>query len=275
MTGFTLSGLDGKVAVIPGGATRIGAAIAQDFIKAGCAVAILDISAEATAHLAQELGPRCLGLCCDITQDDAVEAAIHSVAQHFGRIDFLVNVACSYQDDGVNTDPAAWLSALNVTIVGGIRVLRAVRPHMAKVGGGAIVNIGSTSGKVAQAGRWVYPAGKAAVLQITRSAALDLAAEGIRVNSVSPGWTWSNVLDALSGHNRPLVDKIASPFHILGRAGDAGEVAHAVLFLCSSEASFITGADLPVDGGYTAIGPEQTGAAIGALLAAQGEGGQG
>jgi len=71
------------------------------------------------------------------------------------------------------------------------------------------------------------------------------------------------------------VDKIASPFHILGRAGDAEEVAHAVLFLCSSEASFITGADLPVDGGYTAIGPEQTGAAIGALLAAQGEGGQG
>ena len=98
---------------------------------------------------------------------------------------------------------------------------------------------------------------EATLLQLTRSAALDLAADGIRVNAVSPGWTWSGILDQISGGDRDKVNAVAKPFHMLGRIGDPAEVADAVLFLCSDHARFITGTNLAVDGGYAALGPEQ------------------
>jgi len=91
---------------------------------------------------------------------------------------------------------------------------------------------------------------------------MDLAPDKIRVNSVSPGWTWSRVMDELSQGNRAKTDKVAAPYHLLGRVGDPEEVAQAVVFLCSSNASFITGTDLAVDGGYSAMGPEQAVPAI-------------
>ncbi len=139
---------------------------------------------------------------------------------------------------------------------------KAVHPHLLARGGGAIVNFASISAKVAQTGRWLYPAGKAAIVQLTRNMAMDLAADGIRVNSVSPGWTWSKVMVELSGDDRAKTDRVAAPFHLLGRAGDPEEVANVVLFLCSDDASFVTGADYAVDGGYSAMGPEQAEPAI-------------
>jgi NAD(P)-dependent dehydrogenase (short-subunit alcohol dehydrogenase family) len=107
---------------------------------------------------------------------------------------------------------------------------------------------------------------KAAILQLTRNQAMDLAPDGIRVNAVSPGWTWSNIMDQLTGGNRAKTDAVAAPFHLLGRVANPEEVASAVLFLCSDEASFITGTDICVDGGYTAMGPEQAVAAIPQLM---------
>ncbi|TAM06209.1 MAG: SDR family oxidoreductase, partial [Pusillimonas sp.] len=130
----------------------------------------------------------------------------------------------------------------------------------------AIVNFSSISAKVAQTGRWLYPASKAAMAQLTRNMAMDLAADHIRVNSVSPGWTWSRIMNELSKGNRAKTDSVAAPYHLLGRVGDPEEVAQAVLFLCSSNASFITGADLAVDGGYSAMGPEQAVPAIPRLM---------
>ncbi|MGH2871211.1 MAG: SDR family oxidoreductase, partial [Solirubrobacteraceae bacterium] len=112
----------------------------------------------------------------------------------------------------------------------------------------------------------LYPATKAAIVQVTRSEAMDLAADGIRVNSVSPGWTWSRIMLELSQDDRRHTDEVAAPFHLLGRTGDPDEVAQAVLFLCSEHATFITGADLAVDGGYSAMGPEQAVPAIPKLI---------
>jgi hypothetical protein len=137
---------------------------------------------------------------------------------------------------------------------------------MVKRGGGAVVNFGSISAKVAQTGRWLYPVTKAAILQLTRNEAMDLAADGIRVASVSPGWTWCRLMSEVTHGDKVKTNKVGGPFHLLGRIGEPEEVAQAVLFLCSSHASFITGADLAVDGGYSAMGPEMATPAIPKLM---------
>ena len=249
---------NGRTVLITGGATMIGAVLADSFIQSGANVAILDINREASSRLINHLGDAALFLETDITNDDELGVSIGKVAEHFGGIDVLINLACSYLDDGVNSDRKDWLQALNINVVSAVIAARLVRPWLRKTqGAGCIVNFTSISADFAQTGRWLYPASKAALKQLTRSMALDFAADGIRVNSVSPGWTWSRVIEELSGGDRAKADCVAEPFHILGRLGNAEEVAEVVLFLCSDRASFVTGADYAVDGGYSALGPEQ------------------
>jgi hypothetical protein len=131
-------------------------------------------------------------------------------------VDFLVNVACSYLDNGAESTRAEWLESLDVNIVGSVMLMQAAQEELAR-NKGAIVNFGSISARVAQTGRWLYPVSKAAILQLTRNQAMDLAGDGIRVNAVSPGWTWSNIMDELSGGNREKTDGVAAPFHLLRR----------------------------------------------------------
>jgi len=143
--------------------------------------------------------------------------------------------------------------------------LRTVHVGIRPLSKGAVVNPCSISGYAAQTGRWTYPVSKAAILHLTRQQAMDYARDRIRVNSLVAGWTVSDPIRALSGGDLKRADAVAAEFHLLGRLARAEEIAEGVLFLCSDHASFVTGGELKVEGGYLAMGPEQAGPAIAKL----------
>jgi NAD(P)-dependent dehydrogenase (short-subunit alcohol dehydrogenase family) len=261
-----MEGLKEKVAIVTGGATKIGAAVVRAFHREGTRVVIADINDKDGQAVASALGKSVLFIKTDLADDGQIAACIERTVATFGGIDFLVNLACVYIDDGIKASRKDWLDSYNINVVGGVMMLKAARPHMIERGGGAVVNFGSISGKVAQTGRWLYPVTKAAILQLTRNQAMDLAGDKIRVNSVSPGWTWSRVMDELTHGDKTKTNRVGGPFHLLGRVGEPEEVAEAVLFLCSHHASFVTGTDLAVDGGYSAMGPEMAAPAIPKLI---------
>lgn len=262
-----MHGIEGKTAIITGGATLIGESVAAALLAAGARVVLADIDEKKGVTAAERQGANCIFIATDVTSDSSIEHCVTKAVETFGGIDFLVNCACAYVDNGAASTRDEWLTSYNVNLVGAAMLLKACRPEMQKRGGGSVVNFASISAKVAQTGRWLYPATKAAMQQFTRSAALDLAADRIRVNSVSPGWTWSSAIEALSGGDKAKADAVAADFHPLGRLGLPEEVAQVVLFLLSDHASFVTGSDYACDGGYGALGPEATTAAITRLMA--------
>ncbi len=257
-----MDGIHGKVAIVTGASTLIGAAVAAAFHRYGAKVILADIDEARGREAASALGEGATFVRTDITKDEEIQSCVQRAIELYGGVDFLVNLACSYIDDGIQASRSDWHASYDVNVVGAVMMTKACLPQMAGREGAAIVNFSSISARVAQTGRWLYPVTKAAVAQLTRNMAMDLAPEGIRVNSVSPGWTWSRVMDELTQGDRAKTDRVAAPFHLLRRTGDPEEVGEAVVFLCSRHASFITGADLPVDGGYSAMGPEQAEAAI-------------
>jgi len=251
-----MTSMTGKVAIATGGATLLGQAIVRGFVREGAKVVIADIDAANGQALADELGDGATFVTTDITSDASIDACIETATKLFGGVDYLVNMASTYLDNGIGTSREDWLTSLNINLVGGQIFSQKIAPVMARRGGGAIVNFGSIAGKVSQPGRMTYSAAKAAILRITGNAAMQLQAQNIRVNSVSPGWTWSSIMKMATGDKREKADSVAAPFHMFGRTGNPEDVAEAVLFLCSEKARFITGTDIAVDGGYTAMGPE-------------------
>jgi len=258
--------LEGKVAILTGAATIFGIAVALELTEQGAKLFLVDIDEVGLMKALNQCGDAASGLLIDITNDAGIAEIVSATAAQWGRIDLLINLACSYADSGADSTREEWLSTLNVNVASAALLAQAVHPHMAKSGGGSIVNLTSISSKIAQIGRWTYPVSKAAMVQLTRNMALDYAPDHIRVNSVSPGWTWSAIMDSLSAGNREKTDAVAAPFHLTQRVGDPREVARVIAFLCSDAASVVTGADWAADGGYSAMGPERAIPAIPLLM---------
>lgn len=243
-----------RSALVVGGATLLGRAVAEVFTAAGYRVAVADCNEDAGRALAAEMGPGLLFLPLDITDESAVEACVAEAAAQGAPLQAVVTMVADYRDPGLSASCADWLQSLAVNVVGPALVARAAVAHLSR--GGVIVNVTSVSGERAQPHKLLYPAGKGALLQLGRNLAMELAPRGIRVNSVSPSWVWSVPMERRSGGDREFADEVAADFHMLDRMADPHEVAHAIRFLCSDEASFITGETLHVDGGYCAMSPE-------------------
>ncbi len=252
--------LDGKVAIVTGAEQSIGAAIAAGLHASGAAVLLTGIRDAEGEAAAAALGAGAAYRHVDVESDADIDACLAACHSAHGHLDILVNCACSYLDSGLGTPRADWLRNLNVTLVGAAIFAQKAAPLLTRPGGvpgGVIVNIGSVSGKFGNAGRGPYSAGKAALMHFTRCAAAALAPEGIRVVTVTPAWTWSPPMAAMTGGDRDLADRGGAFVHPLGRVGRMDEVAQAVVFAASDAASWVNGCEIPVDGGFSMLGPDQ------------------
>jgi dihydroanticapsin dehydrogenase len=252
--------LKDKVAIITGGGAGIGRATCELFAEEGAIVIVAERqepTGRATAESIAQKGGRAQFVPTDVADEDSIRRMVAAVVRTFGRIDILVNNAGIFVLRGIEATPDEWRQVLDVNVMGVALVAKHVVPEMRKAGRGAIVNLGSISSFIAQPQFVTYNATKAAVANMTRCMALDLAPDNIRVNAVCPGTVWTQIVEKLTrekGLDRAAAD--AHPeyggAHMIRRIADPREIAYAILFLASDEASFITAENLMVDGGYVA-----------------------
>lgn len=247
--------LEGKVAIVTGATQGLGADIARMLAAGGARVFLVGRGREAGQAVAREIGERAQFIEADITQDHAIDACIAQALAQGGRLDILVNNACTYDDQGLASTREQWHRTLDVNLISAAIFTQKAAEHMPR--GSVVVNMGSVGGKFGAAGRAIYPASKAAMIQVTRNFAVTLAPQGIRVLSVSPAWTWSPSVERSSAGSMDMADAVGAHTHPLGRVGRGEEIGRAVAFAVSEDASWMTGVDIPVDGGYSALGPDQ------------------
>jgi meso-butanediol dehydrogenase/(S,S)-butanediol dehydrogenase/diacetyl reductase len=248
--------LEGRVAVITASGSGIGAATARRFAREGARLVIADLSgrrAEAVAGEIASSGARAEWLKMDAADPEGVRSAVTRALDAYGRLDVMVNNA-GYAEvaplDEISLE--SWNRVLAVTLTGTFLGLKHCLPVMRRQGGGAVVNTASISGTAGDYGLASYNAAKAGVINLTRSAAIENAAHGIRVNCVCPGAIDTRAFQLLGGARADEIRREQAAASPARRMGRAEEIASAILFLASDEASFITGASITADGGLTA-----------------------
>ena len=250
--------LPGKVAFITGGGTGIGRACALAFAREGAKIAVAGRRADPLAFVAKEMeaaGGEALALSCDVTDPAMVQAALAKAEQHFGKLNIVVNNAGAViVATAENTSDEDWNRVLATSLTGTFFVSRAALPALRRAGGGTILNIGSILGIVARKDRVAYCAAKAGVGGLTRAMALDHAADKIRVNCICPSIVETDLgAQVMSKNPDAQAEREKRIAEIpIGRIGTPEDVAMMAVYLASDDASWITGASFPLDGGLTA-----------------------
>lgn len=242
--------LNGRVALITGAAQGQGAAEARMFAACGARVMLADVQEEAVAEVAAAIGENASYIRLDVSDEKDWATAVDATVSRFGGLDVLINNAAAMRIVAIEDETSeAFRRILDINLVGTFLGIRAVVPVMRAAGGGAIVNIASSSGVFGQAWASAYTASKWGVRGLTRTAAIELGPDGIRVNALVPGPIRTAMLprDRSGAERDPRF--VGLP---LGRAGEVDEIAHMAAFLASPGASYITGADYAVDGGMAA-----------------------
>ena len=250
--------LSGKVAIVTGGGSGIGRAVCELFAQEGASVVVADTDPEGgreTAARIKSAGGEAVFVPTDVSKDPQVEELVRTALNAYGAVNVLVNNAAAFVfrtvEDITESD---WRLAIDVNLMGAALLIKHVLPSMKAAGGGSIVNMGSIGGFTAQPASVPYSASKAALIQLTRSAAMELSPHQVRVNCVSPGSTLTPAFERIpqlaSGNREQVLREMASS-NLMKRLADPKEIAYGVLFLASDEASFVTGESLVMDGGQT------------------------
>lgn len=250
--------MNNKVAIITGGGSGIGQMTATRFAEEGASIFVADQDADgaaATTALVEAAGGVCASFVCDVTDEDAAAAGVSRALEAYGRVDVLMTAAgISVGRRVVETEPADWDRVFAVNVKGTYLWMRAAIPHMVEQGAGSVILIASQLGVAGGVGNAAYIASKGAVIALGRTTAVDYATAGVRVNSILPGATETPLLDRSFGRlNNPDAARARSlSRHPMGRFGLPREIADAAVYLASDEASFTTGTELAVDGGWLA-----------------------
>ncbi len=246
--------LEGKTAIVTGAASGFGREMARRFAGEGARVAVVDLNGAGAKAVAAEIGAAAIAATCDVSRAEDVGAAVAAAIAAFGRVDIVVNNAgWSHRNRPLlEVDEATFRRLYEINVLSIFHVTRAIVPHWREIGGGVMLNIGSTAGIRPRPGLTWYNSSKGAVNLMTRSLAVELAPDGIRVNGLAPVMGATALLETFMG--MPDTPENRAKFVAtvpLGRLSEPEDVANAALYLVSDEAAFITGAILEVDGGRT------------------------
>ena len=246
--------LQGKTAVITGAASGFGRGIAQTFAREGARVAVLDIDGDGAASVARAIGDGAIAIACDVGEGEQVAAAVAQTRAAFGELDIAVNNAGWTTPNGplLATDEAMFRKIYDVNVLSIFHMCHAVVPHWRERGQGVMINVSSTAGLRPRPGLTWYNSSKGAVNTMTRSLAVELAPDGIRVNAIAPVMGETGMLERFMGCPDTPENRARFLATIpLGRLSQPRDIANAALYLASDEADFVTGTILEVDGGRT------------------------